>query len=111
MSVRAHLENVERQTGKRPDGLNGPECPDLLKYLLQWFLDISVFRRNGMAGPERITPLDIAGYSLVTGQWPEPWEFRTLGLLDQAFIENHHRKPAPKPVQNDGKPKPKTRRG
>jgi hypothetical protein len=78
---------------------------------MQWFLDLSTFRRYGMAGPERLTPLDVVGYSIVSGVWPAPWEFRALGQLDQAFIENHNRKPPKKSPQFDGKPKPKGRRG
>lgn len=95
MSKRAHYESHERQTGKRPKALDGPECPRDLIYLLEWYREISVFRRYGFAGPERLTPLDIAGYALLTGDWPQKWETEVLARLDIAELEGMASKSKP----------------
>lgn len=113
ITKREHLLSVERQTGKRPAGLDGPECPAELRYLIEWFIELSVFRRAGFAAPERISPLDIAGYALLTGQWPKRWETQALAKLDIAFLESQAVKTPKRQVAEDmpSRRSGKTRRG
>lgn len=37
ITIRAQLEAIAEKTGKRPSRLDGPECPEQLAYIWEWY--------------------------------------------------------------------------
>lgn len=94
VSRRKHLESVERQTGKRPRALDGPEPPDALAYLLDWFRELSLGRQPGNGfGPARLTWADLAAWAALLCTGPEPWELRAILSLDNVWLDAMTGKP------------------
>jgi len=46
-----HLEQVERQTGRTPKKLEGPDFPISIEYLWSAFISLSSARTSGFSGP------------------------------------------------------------
>ena len=65
-SLRVHLESIERQTGKRPAQLDGPECPAGFEYLYEYFVDLCGERGAGMIGIEPLRCCDIDAWMRLT---------------------------------------------
>lgn len=80
---RAMLEQVERSTGRRPEGLDGPPMPEEAAHVFGWFLECS----SGRAGQKAITFEGIQAFCALTGtvMWPE--EVRMLKAIDVAFMK------------------------
>jgi hypothetical protein len=78
ISVREHLEQVERQTKRRPKELEPVEFPDHMAHV--WFAFITLSRRRsvGFSGPNRITYTEIEDYCRGTAT--------VLSLLDKEAI-------------------------
>jgi len=66
--LRQHLEAAERQSGRAPEGLAGPACPDLLARRWDWFLELDRARRHGGFGPEPLAYADIEAWARLTGR-------------------------------------------
>jgi hypothetical protein len=84
--LRDHLESVERQTGKRPAQLDGPDLPDQGAHLWGWFADLSRGRQMGGMGPSRLTYADMQAWIALMGVAVEPWEIRALLRIDSAWL-------------------------
>lgn len=84
----AHLDSIERQTGRRPV-LRGSEaqdsdlpCPELVQYLFEWFLELSAQRSSNGFGANPLTFAECAAWATLTGREPSPWEVALLMRLD-----------------------------
>jgi len=75
-----------RQTGIKPDVLNGPEFPDLCAHIWRDFLNLNKSRRMGFSGPDPITFQDVFAWQAVTGNILHPWEVSAIMAIDEAFM-------------------------
>ncbi|WP_425338081.1 phage tail assembly chaperone [Desulfobaculum xiamenense] len=89
-SLRAHLEQVARDSGEPPEELTellgSSRPPDAGGYLLEWFWELHAARGQGM-GPEAIGFVEIEAWARLTGRAPEPWEVAVLQRLDRTYFE------------------------
>lgn len=83
---RESLESVERQTGKRPKELDGPELPGLVGYIWDWYQDIrSMVSGNGLA-PCKIPPSEYIAWCELTFNYITPFEFKLLRAIDTMVV-------------------------
>lgn len=83
---RAHLESVERQTGRRPAELDGPELPADGSHIWAWFLELSTGRGSNGFGPDPISWLDLLAWTALTGMITRPAEIDAIMALDRAWL-------------------------
>ena len=83
---REHLLSVERQTGRRPVGLDGPELPADGAHVWHWFLELSAGRGSNGFGPNPISYLDLLAWSALTGTITRPAEIEAIMSLDRAWL-------------------------
>jgi hypothetical protein len=77
---------VERQTGKRPAGLEGPPLPADGEHVWHWFLDLSAARGSNGFGPNPISYPDLAAWVAMTGIIVTPSEVAALLALDREYL-------------------------
>jgi hypothetical protein len=80
------LESVERQTGRRPAALDGPEPPADGTHVWAWFLELSAGRGSNGFGPNPISYLDVLAWTLLTGTITRPAEIEAIMALDRVWI-------------------------
>ncbi len=81
VSLRKHLEQVERQTKKRPAELVDPDVPGAASHVWAWFWELDGTRSAGMG----LSPIgfgEIAAWAGLTGEIIRPWEVRALRAMD-----------------------------
>lgn len=83
---REHYEFVERQTGKRPKELDGPEFPSVMSHIWSVFLDLSSTRPQGFNGPLPIPYNEIKSYSELTGVDLGPKDVEIIKRLDLKYL-------------------------
>lgn len=86
---REHLESVERQTGKRPASLDGPDLPADATHVWLWFLDLSSTRGSNGFGPNPLAWTEIAAWASLTGIIVRPAEIEALLILDHAWLADY----------------------
>lgn len=86
VSLKEHLETVERQTGIRPAELNLPEFPSLLISIWRIFIDLSNSRSQGFSGGGPITYEQMKAYSEITGNNIGPVEAEIIQRLDKEYL-------------------------
>lgn len=84
-TVRQNLESVARQTGHRPDGLDGPELPPAGFQIWEWFLELSTTRPVGF-GLSPISYSDIHAFFAMTGERPARWQLNAIRRLDRVVM-------------------------
>lgn len=77
---RDHLLQVERQTGKRPQELDGPICPHELLYLWSWWSEL-----HQGSPPEGITYTDLLAWGTLYQIHFQSFELSAIMHLDRAF--------------------------
>lgn len=86
-SLRDHLENYERQTGRRHPLLAAePSLHPGLKLIWSDFLDLHSTRPVQMGEPRRITYSELESWSRVRGVRLERWEIDAIRAADQAYL-------------------------
>jgi len=79
----AHADSIERQTGKRPVKASGDsECPAVLRYLFDWFLELDGQRQGHGFGSQAVTFREMQAWAALLDREPTPWEVRVLLRLD-----------------------------
>jgi len=86
---REHLLSVERQTGRRPAALDGPELPVDGAHVWYWFLELSAGRGSDGFGPNQIAWLDLLAWTTLTGAIIRPAEVEAIMALDRAWLAAH----------------------
>lgn len=84
-TVRQNLESVARQTGRRPDGLDGPALPPAGFQLWEWFMELNTTRQAGM-GLSPITYPDIQAFFTMISEQPARWQIDAIRRLDRVVL-------------------------
>ncbi len=87
VTLKEHLETVERQTGIRPEELNLPDFPDLLLPVWRIFIDLSNSRSQGFSGGGPITYEQMKAYMDITGNIVGPIEAEIIKMLDREYLK------------------------
>lgn len=84
---REHLEQVERQTGRRIEALEPPtDFPILISHIWSAFIALSNSRTGGMSGPNAITYSDIKAWKELTETPLKAWEVEAIKRLDVVYL-------------------------
>lgn len=78
---RDHLLLVEAQTGQTPKDLEGPDCPDSIWYIWQWWHDL----RHGI-GEAGIGHQDLLAWSQLRHFRPSAFQIKAILAIDRAFL-------------------------
>ena len=84
-TLREHLEAVQRQTGKKPEELCGPELPPEGAHWWHWWCELAQGRQNGLA-VSPITWADVAAWAALTGRQLDPFDLNAIRAIDAAFV-------------------------
>lgn len=87
VTLKSHLEIVERQTGIRPKELNLPEFPELLMSVWRIFIELSNTRGQGMSGGTTITFEQMKAYNDIMGNVIGPFEVSIIQQLDREYLK------------------------
>jgi len=87
VTEREHLEQVEKQTGIRPKGLDGPTLPFLLSHLWSAFLHLNSSRSSGMSS-NPITFQEIKAWAELTSTPLNPTDVEIIKRLDTLYIRS-----------------------
>lgn len=69
-----------------PEQLRGPELPDCLAHVWQWFGDLSAARGGNGWGPNPIGYADVAAWAALTRRDPTAAEVDLLMALDRRYL-------------------------
>ena len=84
---REHLEQVERQIGRRPEALEPPtHFPSLLSHVWSAFVALSNSRSMGFSGPNPITYIEIKAWKELTETPIAPREIEAVKRLDTVYM-------------------------
>ena len=87
ITERQHLEQVERQTGRRLEALEPPTAfPMLLSHVWSAFIALSNTRTSGFSGPNPITYEQIKAWKELTDTPMDPWEIQAVIRLDGVYM-------------------------
>ena len=86
ISEREHLEQVEKQTGIRPKGLESPDFPMALSHVWSAFLALSRSRSMGFSGPNPVTYEQTLAWKKLTGTPLDAREVETVMSLDTIYM-------------------------
>uniref|UniRef100_UPI004037FFE9 phage tail assembly chaperone n=1 Tax=Cupriavidus nantongensis TaxID=1796606 RepID=UPI004037FFE9 len=92
-TVRQNLESVARQSGRRPEGLDGPELPPAGFQLWEWFMELNNTRPAGM-GMSPITYTDIHAFFTMIGERPARWQLDAIRRLDCVVLRAANKRKA-----------------
>ena len=84
-TLREHLENVERVTGKQQ--FDEPALPDGAEYLWGWFWDLDAGRGSNGFGLNPLSYSEMKAWAELTQQMLDPWEVSALRKMDMARLE------------------------
>jgi len=85
--LRHHLEVIRDRTGKIPKQLDeAADCPDSIRYLWQWYLEICSYRPRGFTA-EGLSPKMLIDWQWFTGNELCMWERKALRLLDLIMLK------------------------
>ena len=87
VTERSHLEQVERQTGKRPERLEVQLFPSLVSHIWTAFISLSSKRGSGFSGGLPITYEQIKAYKEVTSTPLTPRDVEAIMGIDNIFME------------------------
>lgn len=87
VTEREHLEQVERQIGRRLEALEPPTpFPMLLEHVWSAFISLSNSRTTGFSGPNPITYEQIKAWKELTETPIDPWEIQAVIRLDRVYM-------------------------
>lgn len=79
--MRAHLEKVEKLTGRRPAQLDaGGTMPEEVAHVWRWFLELHRCRGEGA-----LTHTEILAWAQLEGIQPTPVELAAIRDFDRAY--------------------------
>ena len=84
---REHLEQVERQTGRKLEALEPPtEFPILVSHVWSAFINLSNDRSQGFSGPNPITYEQIKAWKELTETPVTSWEIEAIKRVDVVYM-------------------------
>tara|TARA_S200002703_G_C3711830_1_gene218625 strand:- start:23 stop:355 length:333 start_codon:yes stop_codon:yes gene_type:complete len=84
---REHLEQVERQTGRKIEALEPPtEFPVVISHVWSAFITLSNSRSAGFSGPNPITYEQIKAWKELTETPLASWEVEAIKRLDVVYL-------------------------
>jgi hypothetical protein len=86
-TLRETLEQVEKQTGKRPPDLDGHDFPHGCDNWWRWFLELSSTRPISSAGPCAITYTELKAWAIMTGKRLTPLDVLMVKRLDATYLK------------------------
>lgn len=86
-TLRDHLEQVERQTGRKLKELQGPDFPNLLSDLWSAFLALNNSRSMGANTANPINYTEIKAFVDLTDTPLIPRDIEVIKRLDQKYLE------------------------
>jgi len=87
ITEREHLEQVERQIGRRPEALEPPTVfPQLMSHVWSAFIALSNSRTQGFSGPNPITYEQIKAWKELTETPVEPREVEAIKSVDTVYM-------------------------
>jgi hypothetical protein len=86
VTLRAHLQQVKKATGKTPKGLVGPPFPTRYEYLWRYFTELHSGRTYGPGGPNPLTWEGIAAWDRLMSAGLKDWEIRAIKALDLLWL-------------------------
>lgn len=87
ITEREHLEQVERQIGRRPEALEPPTVfPQLMSHVWSAFIALSNSRTQGFSGPNPITYEQIKAWKELTETPVEPREVEAIKRVDTVYM-------------------------
>ncbi|HEY9819107.1 MAG TPA: hypothetical protein V6D20_25340 [Candidatus Obscuribacterales bacterium] len=86
ITLREHLEQVEKQTRKTPKELMGPEFPSEVSHIWSAFILLNQSRTAGLNGPNPITYEQIKAWKELTETPISAWEIEAIRKLDTVFL-------------------------
>ena len=87
ITERQHLEQVERQIGRRPEALEPPTVfPQSLAHVWSAFITLSNSRTAGFSGPNPITYEQIKAWKELTETPIAPREVEAIKRLDAVYM-------------------------
>lgn len=92
LSLRDHLESVERQTGITPDQLKPLPFPGALEYIWRDFVELSDERTT--LNPISYTELE--AWNRLTNKQATTQEIGVIKMLDTVFLRHHKQQQADK---------------
>lgn len=86
VTERARLQQIERQTKRRPKELDGPEFPTLMSNVWSAFFDLALGRTAGFSGPNPITYQDIKAWKDLTDYPLSTQDVEIIMRLDRVWM-------------------------
>lgn len=87
MTVRDHLQQVEKQLGRRPEELEPPcEFPTLLNHVWVAFCVLNGRRQTGISGVDPLTFTEIKHWKELTETPMKPKDIDLIIRLDQTYM-------------------------
>ena len=84
---REHLEQVERQIGRRPEALEPPtHFPSLMSHVWSAFVALSNSRTMGFSGPNPITYNEIKAWKELTDTSVSSRDIEAIKLVDVVYM-------------------------
>lgn len=81
-----HYQNIAERTGQDLPELNGPEMPDIVAHVWEWFLQLSAARQQGA-----LSYSEIKAWSELTHTPITPFELELIKALDTEFLTQQHK--------------------
>jgi hypothetical protein len=86
VTVREHLEQVERQIGRKPQELEGPKFPELVSHVWSAFISLSNSRTAGFSGPNPITYEQIKAWKELTNTVVSTRDVAAIMSIDRVYM-------------------------
>jgi hypothetical protein len=86
VTLRENLEQVERQTKRRPADLDGPEFPYAVSHIWSAFVSLSSARSQGFSGPLPISYTEMKAWMELTQTYLQPFEVDAVKKLDSTYL-------------------------
>jgi hypothetical protein len=88
VTEREHLEQVRKQTGYAPEGLeNSTKFPNLLSHVWSFFLQLHQSRTMGFSGPNPITYSEMESWVNLTNNKLHPYDVGIIKRLDSLYMQ------------------------
>ena len=96
LSLRDHLESVERQTGITPDQLKPLPFPEALEYIWRDFLELNDARTSNGYTLNPISYSELDAWNRLTNKQATTQDIGVIKMLDTVFLRHYQQQQADK---------------